>query len=147
MNIRPLIALLLATLIGYLPVSQADAETAKEHTVNITVQIDRQHFTLTLNDSPAARAFVNRLPLTLDMAELNGNEKHADLAEALPENPVRPGHLRAGDLMLYGDKTLVLFYSRFDSGYRYTPLGRVNHPAGLAQVVGNQSVRIHFAVK
>lgn len=147
MNTRPLIALLLATLIGYLPVSQAEAETAKEHTVNITVQIDRQHFTLTLNDSPAARAFVNRLPLTLDMAELNGNEKHADLAEALPENPVRPGHLRAGDLMLYGDKTLVLFYSRFDSGYRYTPLGRVNHPAGLAQVVGNQSVRIHFAVK
>lgn len=39
MNIRPLIALLLATLIGYLPVSQAEAETAKEHTVNITVQI------------------------------------------------------------------------------------------------------------
>lgn len=147
MNIRPLIALLLATLIGYLPVSQAEAETAKEHTVNITVQIDRQHFTLTLNDSPAARAFVNRLPLTLDMAELNGNEKHADLAEALPENPVRPGHLRAGDLMLYGDKTLVLFYSRFDSGYRYTPLGRVDNPVGLAQAVGNQSVRIHFAVK
>jgi len=147
MNIRPLIALLLATLIGYLPVSQADAETAKEHTVNITVQIDRQHFTLTLNDSPAARAFVNRLPLTLDMAELNGNEKHADLAEALPENPVRPGHLRAGDLMLYGDKTLVLFYSRFDSGYRYTPLGRVDNPVGLAQAVGNQSVKIHFAVK
>ncbi|WP_264272975.1 cyclophilin-like fold protein [Duffyella gerundensis] len=147
MNIRPLIALLLATLIGYLPVSQAEAETAKEHTVNITVQIDRQHFTLTLNDSPAARAFVNRLPLTLDMAELNGNEKHADLAEALPENPVRPGHLRAGDLMLYGDKTLVLFYSRFDSGYRYTPLGRVDNPVGLAHAVGNQSVRIHFAVK
>ena len=147
MNIRPLIALLLATLIGYLPVSQAEAETAKEHTVNITVQIDRQHFTLTLNDSPAARAFVNRLPLTLDMAELNGNEKYADLAEALPENPVRPGHLRAGDLMLYGDKTLVLFYSRFDSGYRYTPLGRVDNPVGLAQAVGNQSVKIHFAVK
>ena len=147
MNIRPLIALLLATLIGYLPVSQAEAETAKEHTVNITVQIDRQHFTLTLNDSPAARAFVNRLPLTLDMAELNGNEKYADLAEALPENPVRPGHLRAGDLMLYGDKTLVLFYSRFDSGYRYTPLGRVDNPVGLAHAVGNQSVRIHFAVK
>lgn len=147
MNIRPLIALLLATLIGYLHVSQAEAETAKEHPMNITVQIDRQHFTLTLNDSPAAHAFINRLPLTLDMAELNGNEKYADLAEALPENPVRPGHLRAGDLMLYGDKTLVLFYSRFDSGYRYTPLGRVNHPAGLAQVVGNQSVRIDFAVK
>lgn len=142
MNTRPLIALLLATLIGYLHVSQAEAETAKEHPMNITVQIDRQHFTLTLNDSPAAHAFINRLPLTLDMAELNGNEKYADLAEALPENPVR-----AGDLMLYGDKTLVLFYSRFDSGYRYTPLGRVNHPAGLAQVVGNQSVRIHFAVK
>lgn len=147
MNTRPLIALLLATLIGYLPVSQAEAETAKEHPMNITVQIDRQHFTLTLNDSPAARAFVNRLPLTLDMAELNGNEKYADLAEALPENPVRPGHLRAGDLMLYGDKTLVLFYSRFDSGYRYTPLGRVDNPVGLAHAVGNQSVRIHFAVK
>lgn len=147
MKITPLIALLLAHLIGYLPVSQAEAGTAKELPMNITVQIARQHFTLTLNDSPAARAFVNTLPLTLDMAELNGNEKHADLAEALPENPVRPGSLYAGDLMLYGDKTLVLFYSRFDSGYRYTPLGRVDNPAGLAQAVGNQSVSIRFAVK
>ena len=55
----------------------------------------------------AARAFAAQLPLTLDMSELNGNEKHADLPKALPANASRPGTIRNGDLMLYGADTLV----------------------------------------
>ena len=35
-------------------------------------------FAITVTDNAAARAFTAQLPLTLDMSELNGNEKHAD---------------------------------------------------------------------
>ena len=79
------------------------------------------------------------------MAELNGNEKHADLPRALPTNASRPGTIRNGDLMLYGSNTLVVFYLTFDSSYSYTRLGRVDDPADLAQTLGRRSVRIVFS--
>ena len=77
--------------------------------------IGTQRFTVTLEDNPTARAFVQLLPVTLDMAELNGNEKHATLPRSLPTNAERPGTIRTGDVLLYGNNTLVVFYETFRS--------------------------------
>ena len=107
--------------------------------------VGKRRFTITLTDNAAARAFVAQLPLTLDMSELNGNEKHAELPKALPANASRPGTIRAGDLMLYGDETLVIFYVTFTSSYSYTRLGRVDDPARLAEALGPGSVRVVFS--
>jgi hypothetical protein len=107
--------------------------------------VGERRFALTLTDNAAARAFVARLPLTLDMSELNGNEKHADLDKPLPANASRPGTIRNGDLMLYGTKTLVIFYATFDSPYAYTRLGRIDDPAGLPQALGRRGVRVQFS--
>jgi hypothetical protein len=104
-----------------------------------------RRFGITLTTNAAARAFAAQLPLTLDMSELNGNEKHVELPKALPAKARRPGTIRNGDLMLYGSDTLVLFYSTFDSSYSYTRLGRVDDPAGLAQVLGPRGVRVGFS--
>jgi hypothetical protein len=107
--------------------------------------VGERRFAINLTDDPAARAFAAQLPLTLNMSELNGNEKHADLREALPAHASRPGTIRSGDLMLYGTKTLVLFYATFNSSYPYTRLGRVDDPTGLPQVLGRRGVRIVFS--
>jgi hypothetical protein len=40
-----------------------------------------------------------RSPLTLDMANLNGNEKHAKLPQTLLFSASRPRTIRQGDLM------------------------------------------------
>ena len=88
-----------------------------------------------------------QLPLALDMAQLNGNEKHADLPNALPTHASRSGTIRNGDLMLYASDTLVVFYWTFNSSYSYTRLGRVDDPAGLAQALGRRSVRAVFSSK
>ena len=106
--------------------------------------IGERRFAITLAETEAARAFTAMLPLTLDMAELNGNEKYADLPKALPASASRPGTIRAGDLMLYGPRTLVIFYLGFDSSYAYTRLGRVDDPAGLSQALGRGGVRVGF---
>jgi hypothetical protein len=74
------------------------------------------------------------LPLTLAMAELNGNEKHAELPSALPTESMRPGTIRSGDVMLYGTTTLVIFYETFQSSYSYTRIGRWDD-GGLAQAL------------
>ena len=83
--------------------------------------VGERRFAITLTDNAAARAFAAQLPLTLDMSELNGNEKHADLPKPLPANASRPGTIRNGDLMLYGADTLVVFYLTFQSSYSVHP--------------------------
>ena len=102
-------------------------------------------FSITLTDNEAVRAFTAQLPLTLDMSELNGNEKHAQLPKALPVNASRAGTIRNGDIMLYGKTTLVVFYATFNSSYSYTPLGRVDDPAALGRALGPRGVRIMFS--
>lgn len=109
--------------------------------------VGERRFAITLTHTPAARAFAAQLPLTLDMVDLNGNEKHAELPKALPVSASRPGTIRQGDLMLYGSSTLVVFYVTFDSSYSYTRLGRVDDADGLAQALGQRAVRINFSKK
>ena len=112
----------------------------------ITVTAGGQNFSATLEDSETVRALVQLLPLTLDMSELNGNEKYFYLDQSLPTDSKNPGQIRAGNLMLYGDRCLVLFYESFSTIYSYTRLGSINDPSGLAQAVGSGSAAVTFAV-
>ncbi|MGY4827603.1 cyclophilin-like fold protein [Sphaerotilaceae bacterium SBD11-9] len=107
--------------------------------------VGQRRFAITLADTEAARAFAGMLPLTLDMEELNGNEKKKELPHALPTNASRPGTIRNGDLLLWGARTVVIFYLTFDSPYSYTRLGSVDDPAGLAQALGERDVRVVFS--
>lgn len=86
------------------------------------IKIGDSTFTATLYDNPAATAFKSLLPMTVIMLELNANEKYVDLFGNLPTNPSNPGTIQAGDLMLYGSSTLVLFYKTFPTSYNYTHL-------------------------
>ena len=81
------------------------------------------------------------------MSELNGNEKYFYLPEALPAAPVRPGTILSGDLMLYGNNCLVLFYKTFPASYSYTKIGSIDDPSGLGAAVGQENVRITFELK
>ena len=110
----------------------------------ITLTIGEATFAATLEDNAAAAALLERLPMTLEMSELNGNEKYFYLSENLPSAPYRPGTIRAGDLMLWGGDCLVLFYKTFDSSYSYTRLGALDDPSGLAEALGDGSVTVCF---
>ncbi|MGH8128746.1 MAG: cyclophilin-like fold protein [Gammaproteobacteria bacterium] len=107
--------------------------------------IGDHRFAITLADNAASRAFAAQLPLTLDMSELNGNEKYVNLPKALPTDASRPGAIHTGDLMLYGTDTLVIFYEAFHSSYSYTRLGHLDDPGDLAQVLGLHGVRVMFS--
>lgn len=124
-------------------------ETMEEEprTTAITVTAGGQSFSATLEDSETAHALVQLLPLTLDMIELNGSEKYFYLDQSLPTDAKNPGQIHAGDLMLYGDSCLVVFYESFSTSYSYTRLGAIDDPAGLAQALGRESATVAFAVQ
>ena len=108
------------------------------------ITIGSKTFEATLEDNSTVTKLKALLPLRLNMTELNGNEKYYDLSTRLPTDARRPGTIQAGDLMLYGDNTLVLFYKTFKTSYTYTRLGRINNPSGLAAAVGAGDVSVTF---
>ncbi len=113
----------------------------------ITIKVNSQVFTATLLDNNAAKALKEMLPLTINMVELNNNEKYYDLPNSLPTKPFNPITINNGDLMLYGSKTLVLFYKTFSTSYSYTKLGTVNDTTGLALALGSGNVTVTFALE
>lgn len=130
---------------GASPANTSVTPGAQKVESRIWMTVHDRRFAITLADTEAARGFAAMLPLSIDMPDLNDNEKHADLPKSLPTDSVRPGTIRSGDLMLYGSRTLVAFYLSFPSPYSYTRLGRVDDPKDLAQVFGSETVRIVFS--
>ena len=108
------------------------------------IKIGEKVFIATLNDSPTAKAFKALLPMTINMIELNNNEKYADLPKNLPTNASIPTSILTGDLMIYGTNMLVLFYKTFSTRYSYANLGRIDDTTGLATALGNGHVTVTF---
>lgn len=125
-------------------ISSVPAPSKEENTLNILITVNGQNFSATLQDNKTAREFKARLPLTLDMSELNGNEKYYYLPDSLPTNSGRPSRINTGDIMLYGNNCLVIFYESFSTLYSYTPIGKIDDPGGLAAALGSGSVQVSF---
>lgn len=132
-----------------------DKATTAEHNINIEdingsiggkmkIIVGTAVFTATMKNNATATAFKSKLPLTIHMTELNGNEKYFDLKNALPANASNPGRIQTGDLLLYGANTLVLFYKTFSTSYSYTSIARVDNPSGLAAALGSGDVVVKF---
>lgn len=116
----------------------------EETEMRIVIRVGTQSFPAVLYDHEAAVAVWEKLPLTLDMSEMNGNEKYYFMDETLPVDARVPESVHEGDLMLYGPDCLVLFYKNFSTTYSYTPLGRADHPSGIAEALGTGDVRVRF---
>jgi hypothetical protein len=121
-----------------------NAEIMKD---TIAITIGDKVFTATLEANAAAAAFKARLPLTVNMSDLNGNEKFIDLPNDLPTSASSLRTINSGDLMLWGANTVVLFYESFSTSYSYTRLGRIENPNGLAAALGSGSVTVTFELK
>ncbi len=94
---------------------------------NINVIIDNKNYSLEVYDNETVKSFLKMLPKEFKMQELNGNEKYIYLDEILPTNPVNPKQINKGDVMLYGNNCLVIFYKTFTTNYSYTLIGHIDN--------------------
>lgn len=104
------------------------------------VIINEKEYSINLEDNNTVESFINMLPKEFNMNELNGNEKYIYLDKSLPTNSYNPKHINTGDVMLFKDNCLVIFYKSFDTSYSYTKIGHIDDLPDL----GNDSILVRF---
>lgn len=109
---------------------------------NIQIIVGEKSYTVKMYDNPSAHELIERLPITIDMKELNGNEKYYYFENIFPTNAEAVRNIKTGELMLYGSDCLVLFYKDFSTSYNYTRLGYIEDTSGLAENLGNENITI-----
>lgn len=135
------------------PTSYDYQEPTKNDTISndgsniINVKIGDNMFTATLSNNAASSVFKSMLPITLNMNELNGNEKYVNLNGGLPMSNERVGMVKSGDIMLFGSNTLVLFYQTFATSYSYTKIASIDNPSQLEVALGGDGVEVAFDIK
>ncbi|MBE9462015.1 cyclophilin-like fold protein [Dyadobacter subterraneus] len=138
-------------------IASPNLENNNENTIDtmsnrLKIKIGSKTFHAMLLDNATVTAFKARLPLTISMSELNGNEKLYNFPANLPTNASNPGTINTGDLMIYSSNVLVLFYKSFATSYSYTRLGRIADPSGLeaalaASAAGAGNVTVTFELE
>ncbi len=111
---------------------------------NIKIIVNGKTFDAELEDNESARKFLEKLPLEINMTELNGNEKYYRFNENFPSADERVGTIHAGDIMLYSSSYVVIFYKDFPTSYSYTRLGKILNVDGLDKILGEGNVTVKF---
>lgn len=115
-----------------------------DQTIKINIKINNRVFEAELINNPTSKKFLKLLPLTLDMKDLNNNEKYFYLDEKLPVKTENFAIINSGDIMIYGDNCLVLFYKSFNTTYKYTRIGRIVNIDELLDTIGSGTVKVTF---
>ena len=123
------------------------SEMDKEAERKVLIRVGEQEFTAVFYNNDSAKSVFDMLPFTLDMADMNQNEKFYYFNKSLPINFNRIERIDEGDIMLYGSDCLVLFYESFSTRYTYTPLGYIENTDKLKESLGKGNITVTFSAK
>ena len=112
-----------------------------------TLIVNGKKFNIKLCANKTAKEFRKLLPMKITMDELNGNEKYFYMDKKLTSSPEKIKNIKTGDVMLYGDDCLVVFYADFTTTYQYTRIGHITNTAALAHALGGGSVVVNLENK
>lgn len=119
----------------------------KKKEIPVTLTVGGKTFAAKFYDNKTTRALLEKMPMTLSMKELNGNEKYHYFDTGFPTMETSPEKIQAGEIKLYGEDCLVAFYKTHTTSYRYTPVGYVEDVQGFVKAVGDGNVKITFQKK
>ena len=116
----------------------------KKAGTSVVLTVNGQTFKAVFYNNKTANALLEKMPMTLNMKELNGNEKYHYFDTEFPTNEKSPGKIETGDIMLYGSDCLVAFYKSHSTSFQYTSVGKIENASGFAKAVGSGNVKITF---
>ena len=108
--------------------------------------IDNKEYSITLEDNETVAALVNNMPLDLSMSNLNGNEFYSYLDFTLPTNSSNPGKINKGDIYLYGNNCIVIFYETFNTSYSYTKIGKLDDIEVLDNIKDKNNIIVNLEI-
>lgn len=108
--------------------------------------INNKEYSITLEDNETVAALINNMPLNLSMSNLNGNEFYSYLDFTLSTNSSNPGKINKGDIYLYGNNCLVIFYESFNTSYSYTKIGKLDDIEVLDNIKSKNNIIVSLEI-
>ncbi len=114
---------------------------------NIIITIKNKKYEAILYDNSTTKELIKKFPITITMSDLNGNEKYYNFSKSFSTSSENVANINKGDIMLFGDNCLVIFYKSFSTRYRYTKLGYIKNLEDLENSLGKGDISITFEIE
>ena len=114
---------------------------------NIIITIKNKKYEAILYDNSTTKELIKKFPITITMSDLNGNEKYYNFSKRFSTSSENVANINKGDIMLFGDNCLVIFYKSFSTRYKYTKLGYIKNTEDLENSLGKGDIEITFILK
>ena len=143
--VRKLLVFIVAAFYLTACAKQAPSNTSKSaslSSINKQWELNGHRVEVVLEESDTTKALLTILPDEFAMTELHKNEKYYTLPKSVPTKEARVETIEAGDVMVYGNNTLVVFYRTFPTNYSYTRIGRIKNEGNLAELLGEGDIKV-----
>lgn len=114
---------------------------------NIIITIKNKKYEAILYDNSTTKELIKKFPITITMSDLNGNEKYYNFSKSFSTSSENVANINKGDIMLFGDNCLVIFYKSFSTRYKYTKLGYIKNTEDLENSFGKGDINITFEIE
>lgn len=114
---------------------------------NIIITIENKKYEAILYDNSTTKELIKKFPITITMSDLNGNEKYYNFSKSFSTSSENMANINKGDIMLFGDNCLVIFYKSFSTHYKYTKLGYIKNTEDLENSFGKGDISITFEIE
>ncbi|VWX37637.1 cyclophilin-like fold protein [Exiguobacterium oxidotolerans] len=108
------------------------------------IEIDDHVVVLELEPNKTTELLRKTAPFTIKMDDLHGNEKFHYFEQSFPVDPKLVRLIEAGDVMMYQNNCLVIFYETLKPTTRYTRIGKIKDVEQLLPRLGHGSVEVRF---
>ena len=140
---KHVIMLIIAIIVNVASVAVSDTAfaAASNEDLRIKLTVNGKTLTATLEDNPTSRAFVAKLPLTLQMMDLYGREMCYRFDEALPTGKLTSSNYKVGDLAYWPPRhSFVILYEQNGERFQRQHLGRVDSGVEIFNGIGDVDV-------